>query len=46
MNERYETLELRRDTDLLWLVLNRPAALNAMNSLLVNELHSVLDELH
>ena len=24
MNERYETLELRRDTDLLWLVLNRP----------------------
>ena len=45
MNEHYETLELRRDTDLLWLVLNRPAALNAMNSLLVNELHTVLDEL-
>ena len=46
MNERYETLELRRDTDLLWLVLNRPASLNAMNSPLVNELHGVLDELH
>ena len=46
MNERYETLELRRDKDLLWLVLNRPASLNAMNSLLVNELHGVLDELH
>ena len=41
MNERYETLELRRDTDLLWLVLNRPASLNAMNSLLVHELHAV-----
>ena len=37
---RYETLELRRDTDLLWLVLNRPASLNAMNSLLVHELHT------
>ncbi len=46
MNESYETLELRRDKDLLWLVLNRPASLNAMNSLLVNELHTVLDELH
>ena len=31
MNERYDTLELRRDNDVLWLVLNRPAALNAMN---------------
>ena len=37
MSDRYETLELRRDKDLLWLVLNRPASLNAMNSLLVNE---------
>lgn len=46
MTEHYETLELRRDKDLLWLVLNRPASLNAMNSLLVNELHAVLDELH
>ena len=46
MNESYETLELRRDKDLLWIVLDRPASLNAMNSLLVNELHAVLDELH
>ena len=46
MNDQYETLELRRDKDLLWLVLNRPASLNAMNSLLVNEMHAVLDELH
>ena len=29
MTEHYETLELRRDKDLLWLVLNRPASLNA-----------------
>lgn len=46
MNESYETLELRRDKDLLWLVLNRPESLNALNSLLVDEMHSVLDELH
>jgi enoyl-CoA hydratase len=45
MNEHYETLELRREKDVLWLVLNRPAALNAMNSLLVNEFHACLDEL-
>lgn len=45
MNEHYETLELRHDKEVLWLVLNRPAALNAMNSLLVNELHACLDKL-
>lgn len=46
MNANYETLELRRDGDLLWLVLNRPESLNALNPTLVNELHAVLDELH
>ena len=46
MQEQYETLELRRDGGLLWLVLNRPQSLNAMNGPLVEELHGVLDELH
>ena len=46
MKEQYETLELRRDGGLLWLVLNRPQSLNAMNRPLVEELHHVLDELH
>jgi enoyl-CoA hydratase len=46
MNEHYETLDLRRDGGLLWLVLNRPHALNALSRTLVDELHTVLDELH
>ena len=46
MNTSYETLDLRRDGGLLWLVLNRPHALNALNRTLVDELHAVLDTLH
>jgi enoyl-CoA hydratase/carnithine racemase len=46
MNAPYETLELRRDGDLLWLVLNRPHVLNALSRTLVDELHQVLDMLH
>lgn len=46
MNMNYETLELRCDGGLLWLLLNRPHALNALNKTLVNELHAVLDTLH
>lgn len=46
MNERYETLDLRRENGLLWLVLNRPHALNALNRTLIDELHTVLDMLH
>jgi enoyl-CoA hydratase/carnithine racemase len=46
MGNQYETLELRREESLLWLVLNRPHALNALSRQLVSELHSVLDMLH
>jgi len=46
MNTSYETLDLRRDGGLLWLVLNRPHALNALSKTLVDELHAVFDALH
>src|SRR6185312_14503234 len=46
MNTQYETLDLRRDGGLLWLILNRPHALNALSKMLVDELHAVFDELH
>jgi len=46
MGTSYETLELRRDGGLLWLILNRPHALNALSQQLVSELHEVLDSLH
>jgi enoyl-CoA hydratase len=34
----YETLDVRREGDLVWLTLNRPGSLNAMNPTLVGEL--------
>src|SRR5215831_12639300 len=46
MSTPYETLELRRDGGLLWLILDRPQALNALSQQLVSELHEVLDSLH
>jgi len=46
MNANYETLDLRREGGLLWLMLNRPHALNALNRTLIDELHAVLDMLH
>jgi enoyl-CoA hydratase/carnithine racemase len=46
MNNPYDTLDLRRAGSLLWLILNRPHALNALSRQLVNELHDVLDMLH
>ena len=46
MNKQYDTLELRRDGGLLWLILNRPQVLNALSRQLVDELHDVLDVLH
>src|SRR5215204_254130 len=46
MNANYETLDLRREGGLLWLMLNRPHALNALNRTLIDELYAVLDMLH
>ena len=46
MNNHYDTLDLRRDGGLLWLILNRPQALNALSRQLVDELHDVLNMLH
>ena len=38
----YKTLEVRREGALVWLTLNRPEALNAMNPTLVEELREFL----
>ncbi|MGE0683694.1 MAG: enoyl-CoA hydratase/isomerase family protein, partial [Candidatus Binatia bacterium] len=46
MNNHYDTLDLRRDGGLLWLVLNRPHALNALSRQLVDDLHDVINMLH
>ncbi|MEW6297334.1 MAG: enoyl-CoA hydratase-related protein [Thermodesulfobacteriota bacterium] len=46
MNKQYDTLELRRDGGLLWVVLNRPHVLNALSRQLVHELHDLLDTVH
>jgi enoyl-CoA hydratase len=46
MDQKYPTLELRRDGGLLWVTLNRPQSLNAMNAALVGDLHALLDRLH
>ncbi len=42
----YETLELKNEDSLLWVTLNRPEALNAMNRRLVSDFHDLLDALH
>jgi enoyl-CoA hydratase/carnithine racemase len=41
----YETLELKREDGVLWCTLNRPAALNALDPTLVDELHALYGEL-
>lgn len=41
----YETLELKREDGVLWCTLDRPDALNALNPVLVDELHALYDEL-
>ena len=41
----YETLDVRREDALLWLTLDRPHALNAMNPTLVNELRDFFSRL-
>ena len=41
----YETLEVTRDERVLWLTLNRPERLNALNSRMVAELNLFLDRL-
>jgi enoyl-CoA hydratase/carnithine racemase len=41
----YDTLDLRREGHLTWLMLNRPDALNAMSTTLVRELRQFLWEL-
>ncbi len=41
----YDTLDVRREGHLTWLTLNRPDALNAMNSTLVRELRQFFWEL-
>jgi enoyl-CoA hydratase len=43
VNDEYETLELESEGGLLWLTLNRPQSLNAMNPGLVNDLRACLD---
>jgi enoyl-CoA hydratase/carnithine racemase len=41
----YEALEVKQDGAIAWLTLNRPQALNALNSTMVSELHDYLERL-
>jgi enoyl-CoA hydratase/carnithine racemase len=41
----YEALEVKQDGAIAWLTLNRPHALNALNSTMVSELHDYLERL-
>ncbi len=41
----YQTLALEREGPILWLTLNRPAALNSLNLRMIDELHDFLDGL-
>ncbi len=42
----YQALEINRDGEVAWLTLNRPQALNALNAVMVDELHDYLRELY
>jgi enoyl-CoA hydratase/carnithine racemase len=42
----YQALEVNRDGAIAWLTLNRPQALNALNAVMVDELHDYLRELY
>ena len=42
----YQALEINRDGEIAWLTLNRPQALNALNAMIVDELHDYLRELY
>ena len=42
----YQALEINRDGEIAWLTLNRPQALNALNAVIVDELHDYLRELY
>ncbi len=41
----YETLDVRREDSLLWVTLNRPQRLNALNARMIEELGALLDGL-
>jgi len=41
----YETLEIRQDGAVAWLILNRPHVLNALSYQLVKGLHRYFDSL-
>ena len=41
----YETLDVRREDSLLWVTLNRPQRLNALNTRMIEELGALLDGL-
>ena len=41
----YETLEIRQDGAVAWLILNRPHVLNALSYQLVEDLHRYFDSL-
>jgi hypothetical protein len=38
----YQALEINREGEIAWLTLNRPQALNALNAVIVDELHDYL----
>jgi enoyl-CoA hydratase/carnithine racemase len=42
----YQALDINRDGEIAWLTLNRPQALNALNAVIVDELHDYFRELY
>jgi len=42
--ERYETIKIEKEEGVVWITLNRPTRLNAINLEMLNELLSVLEE--
>lgn len=43
MSKAYETIKIEREENTLWIILNRPHRLNAMNMVLIEELGDVLN---
>jgi enoyl-CoA hydratase/3-hydroxyacyl-CoA dehydrogenase len=43
MSHHYETLKIEREQSIVWITINRPHRLNALNAVLMDELSEVLD---
>jgi len=43
LSKEYETIKAEREQNILWITLNRPRRLNAINDVLIDELSAILD---